>query len=149
VNHTFSRKLFHAIMGEPGFIRGDLFSRLRRSSVNKKWGTYPWFAENGVDLIHPDDLEDFMEEANNCKVYECIAESEYLTLRYNKRDYRVKDKLFKLVPAPKFSFGQTVKIKTKDEEAIITDIMWHSSNQQHYYLLSIEKKNPKDILSLN
>lgn len=22
-----------------------------------KWGTYPWFTENGIDLIHPDDLE--------------------------------------------------------------------------------------------
>ena len=24
--------------------------------MNSKWGTYPWFGEHGVDLIHPDIL---------------------------------------------------------------------------------------------
>lgn len=52
-----------------------------------------------------------------------MEESDYITLRYNNKCYRVKDKLFKLVPTPKYNFGDIVKIKENDEEAIITDIM--------------------------
>lgn len=105
-----------------------------------KWGRYPWFVERGIELIHPDDLESFKSEVNNCKVFECIEERDYLTLRYNNRYYRVKAKGFKPVPNPKFDFGQNVIMNGKDEEAIITDIMWHVSNHEHYYFISIGKK---------
>jgi hypothetical protein len=108
--------------------------------MNNKWGTYPCFVERGIELICPDDFESFKKEANNCKVFECINESDYLTLRYNNNCYRVKDKLFKPVPAPKFTFGQVVKTKDKNEEVSITDIMWHSSNSENYYLVSIGNK---------
>lgn len=106
--------------------------------MNKKWGTYPWFMERGIELIHPDDLESFKKEANNCKVFECIEESDYLTLNYNDKHYRVKDKLFKPIPSPKYTFGQHIIIN--GEDARITDIMWHSSNKEHYYLVSIANK---------
>lgn len=74
-----------------------------------KWGIYPWFREHGVDLIHPDDLEAFTQEASNCKVFECVDDSDYLTLRYNGNYYRVKDRLFKPVPNPEYAFGETVR----------------------------------------
>ena len=79
------------------------------------WGTYPWFVEHGVDLIHPDDIEAFKKEVNNCKVFECIEEKEYMTLRYNEKQYRVANKLFKSVPAPKYNFGEIVKIKKMEK----------------------------------
>lgn len=97
--------------------------------MNSKWGTYPWFIEHGVDLIHPADLEAFTQEANNSKVFECIEESEYITLKYNGNYYRVKDKLFNAVPAPKYYFGEIVKIKENEEDAVIKDIMWHYGKQ--------------------
>lgn len=50
-----------------------------------KWGTYPWFEEHGVELIYPDDIENFRKEAHNCKDFMCIEEGEYLTLKYNKK----------------------------------------------------------------
>lgn len=108
--------------------------------MNSKWGTYPWFVEHGVDLIHPDDLETFKQAANNGKVFECIEVNDYITLKYNNECYRVKDKLFKPVPSPKYNFGEIVKIKEKEEEAIITDIMWHYGKREHYYLVSIGGK---------
>lgn len=108
--------------------------------MNSKWGIYPWFKEHGSDLIHPEDLEAFTQEANNSKVFECIEDSEYLILKYNSNYYRVKDELFKLVPTPKYNFGEIVKIKESGEEAIITDIMWHYGKQEHYYLISIRGK---------
>lgn len=102
---------------------------------NVKWGLYPWFIEHGEELIHPEDLKSFRSEASNCKVFECIDEGEYMTLRYNERCYRVKAALFCPLPAPKFYFGQKVYILKHDEEAVITDILWHYDRQQHYYFV--------------
>lgn len=117
--------------------------------MNSKWGIYPWFKEHGSDLIHPEDLEAFTQEANNSKVFECIEDSEYLILKYSSNYYRVKDKLFKLVPTPKYNFGEIVKIKESGEEAIITDIMWHYGKQEHYYFISIRgKKKSKRYLEI-
>ncbi len=108
--------------------------------MNYKWGIYPWVIEHGADLIHPTDLETFKQDANSSKVFECIEDGEYLTLKYNSDCYRVKDKLFKPVPTPKYNFGEIVKIKENGEEAVITDIMWHYGKQEHYYLISIRDK---------
>lgn len=114
-----------------------------------KWGMYPWFVERGMEFIHPDDLEAFKSEASNCKVFECIKKNDYLTLRYNDRCYRVKDKLFRPVPTPKFHFGEKVIINGKDKQAIITDIMWHTDKHEHYYFISIGgKKKSKRFFDL-
>ena len=45
--------------------------------MNSKWGVYPWFKEHGSDLIHPDDLEAFIQGSNSSKVFECIEDNEY------------------------------------------------------------------------
>lgn len=114
--------------------------------MDSKWGIYPWFVEHGIDLIHPDDFEAFKQEVNNSKVFECIETGDYITLKYNNNSYRARDTLFKPVPAPKYNFGKVVKIKEKEEEAVITDIMWHYSKHQHYYFVSVKnKKNQGDI----
>ena len=105
-----------------------------------KWGLYPWFIEDGVELIYPDDLEEFRKEASNCKVFKCIEEGSYITLKYNDRLYRVKDNLFSSVPVPKFDFGQEVSIVKNKEKVIITDIMWHYKKQEHYYFLSCQNR---------
>jgi len=109
--------------------------------MNSRWGTYPWFLERGVDKIHPDDLENFKKETNNCKAFECIGEDDdFIAIKYNDRIYQVKADLFKTIPAPYFNFGQKVKLKNSDDEAVITDIMWHSTNQEHYYFLIVNSK---------
>lgn len=105
------------------------------------WGTYPWFTESGMDLIHPEDIEAFRKETDNSKVFECIMEEKtYMTISYNNRSYRVKSKLFKPVPAPKYHFGEMVKIRKSGETAVITDIMWHYGRKKHYYFLSVGNK---------
>ncbi len=108
--------------------------------MNTKWGTYPWFAEHGIHLIHPDDLEAFKQEVSNSKIFECVKEGDYITLRYHDNYYRVKKKLFKPVPSPKYVFGEKVKIKENGQEAVITDIMWHYDKKKHYYFVTINDK---------
>ncbi len=109
-----------------------------------KWGIYPWFEELGVELIHPDDIEAFRKEVNTCKIFLCIEEGEYITLKYNNNYYRVKEKLFSPKPTPKFDFGQMVRIKYSNEEVKITDIMWHFNKQEHFYhVLAGNKKKTR------
>ena len=101
-----------------------------------KWGVYPWCPEHGSEYIHVEDLDAFKEEAHNCKVFACIGEGEYMTLIYNNRRYRVRAQLFKQVPAPKYNFGQKLRIRKNSEGVTVTDIMWHYNEQKHYYLVA-------------
>lgn len=39
------------------------------NKMSAKWGVYHWFAEQGIELIHPDDLESYKLEASNTKVF--------------------------------------------------------------------------------
>jgi len=107
-----------------------------------KWGTYPWFSEHGYDKIHPEDLENFMKEANNTKVFKCVDEGiNYITLKYQDKLYRVKRDLYKGIPKPKFQFGQKVKIIDKKSDNItITDIMWHYEKKEHFYFVKVDGK---------
>lgn len=105
-----------------------------------EWGLYPWCPEHGAEYIHAKDLEAFKKEASNCKVFACVGEGEYITLRYNNRCYRTKKRLFKPILTPKYTFGQRVSIRKNGEEAIVTDIMWHYNRQKHYYLLTVGNK---------
>jgi hypothetical protein len=106
------------------------------------WGIYPWFMEHGIEMIHPEDADNFKREtASNCKVFECISEStEYITLKYNDKQFRLRSDLFKTLPAPKFNFGQSVKTKVNDIEVIITDILWHYDKEEYYYFVSAAGK---------
>lgn len=108
--------------------------------MNSNWAIYPWAVEAGIDLVHPADLENFKHVVNSSKVYEVMEQSEYITLRYDNDCYRVRKKLLKFVPAPKYSFGEVVKIKKNFEDAVITDIMWHYDKQEHYYFVSIDNR---------
>jgi len=110
--------------------------------MQKKWGTYPWFLEHGIDKIHPDDVDIFIKEANNCKMFECVKEnSVFITLKYNERVYRVKKDLFNEVAAPRFAFGQKVKlVDESNQEVLITDIMWHYDKNEPYYLVKVDNK---------
>ena len=81
-------------------------------------------------------MDAFREVASNCKVFACVGEEEYITLKYNNRCYRVRKQLFKPILAPKYTFGQRVSIRKNGEEVTVTDIMWHYDRQKHYYLVT-------------
>ena len=52
----------------------------------------------------------------------------------------MRNKLFKPIPAPRYYFSEIVKIKNNEEEAIITDIMWHYDKHEHFYFISVKNK---------
>lgn len=110
--------------------------------MHKMWGTYPWFNEYGDELIHPDDRALFKKNASNTKVFEFSKGSdEYNNFRYGENNFRIKDTISVALPEPKYNFGEDVLVKKK--EALvgkITDIMWHFSKKEYYYLLSVDGK---------
>ena len=110
--------------------------------MQSKWGTYPWFIEHGLDKIHTDDLDGFKKEANNCKVFECVNEdTQFITLKYGEKFFRVKSDIFKNVPMPKFHIGQKVSIiNNSGADVVISDIMWHYDKKEHYYFITVNGK---------
>ena len=110
--------------------------------MQSKWGTYPWFIEYGIDQIHPDDVDGFRKIANNCRVFECTnVDEQYITLKYSDNYYRVKKDRFTEIPPPKFGFGQRVLVNdNSNQEAVISDIMWHYNNKEPYYFVIVNGK---------
>jgi hypothetical protein len=110
--------------------------------MHKIWGTYPWFNEYGDELIYPDDRELFKKIENNTKVFEFTkGNDEYNNFRYGENIFRIKDTIPVVLPEPKYNFGEDVLVKKKALlVGKITDIMWHSSKKEYYYLLSVNGK---------
>lgn len=107
------------------------------------WGLYLWLPGDSNDSIHPDDLKLFKATASNVKVFECVEEDAlWLTLRYGNNSFRVKRKLFKTLLPPRFIFNQKVEVKNKahEEDAVISDVMWHFDKKEYYYFIQLNKK---------
>ncbi len=123
-----------------------------------EWGLYPWFEEHGLELIHHDDLGSMQELMPYGRLFEVIdIYGAYVILQYAGQEYRVKPDLFKHVPAPPLSFGETVQVQKSGGviPAAICDIMWHFQKSEPYYYLLINGKRAtkrywrKDFLDIN
>lgn len=105
-------------------------------------GLYPWFIEDGEELIAPLDLDKFRSLSPYGKVFECIDEdSEYITLKYGDEEYRVKPILYKQVAAPIFTIGSQITLTKKPEfVGVIIDINWHNKDNSPMYFISVDGK---------
>jgi hypothetical protein len=106
------------------------------------WGLYPWFAEDGADLIHPDDREAFRALGPYGRVFQKVGDDDgYMRLRYGERTYRVRPSLFQSVTVPAFDFGQKVRLNRRpDEVGAVQDIMWHHKENRPMYFLNVNGK---------
>lgn len=103
---------------------------------------YPWFAEHGESLIHPDDRRAFAALFPYGKVFQCVGtEHNYLVLRYMAAVYRVRPDLYQKIDEPRFQFGQRIRVKSHPErEGTIRGIAWHFKNDSPMYFLQIAGK---------
>lgn len=122
----------------------------------KEWGIYPWFRENGTDLVHPEDLEAFALLQPYGKVFFYFKKSnDYIFLKYQNNIFRVKPTLFKTIPTPIFNFDQEVETVSSKNSDIkykgkIYDIFWHTQKKQHMFFLKIgEKRKSKRYWAKN
>jgi len=100
---------------------------------------YPWFEETGLGLILPDDLAAFRLLFPYGKVFQCVAEDgQYVTVQYAHQSFRVKPRLFKVVPEPSKKIGDdvTIRINDKPDAATICDIIWNFKRCQPFYFVS-------------
>lgn len=108
-----------------------------------KWGLYQWFEEHGVEMIHPDDVDEIRHIIPNGKVFECVGNQDnYLTIRYRDRCFRVRPSLFKTVPRPAKVFGEVVRLKKGGEliSGTVCDIMWHFKKGEPFYFVAVDDK---------
>ena len=113
-------------------------------NFKNSWGLYPWFIEEGEDSIHQNDIEKFKQLNPYCKVFYCKSNDEqYLTICYNQNCYKVKPKLYEIIPTPKFTFGNKVNINDKAEYGEVIEIMWHYSKAKEFYHLKVNGKKKK------
>jgi len=100
-----------------------------------QWGLYPWFAEHGEDLVHPDDREAFAALMPYGKVFRCDGEVDgYLRLAYGERDFRVRPGLFQRVEPPTYGFGAEVVVP-KHGAAVVREINWHHKESEPLYFV--------------
>lgn len=107
-----------------------------------KWGRYPCH-DLHLDRIHPDDVSKFNENYNGYRVFLCFDEVDsFISIRDSNNYYRVKGEYFRILPMPRFVWGESVVIITKGKQciAIIEDIMWHENKKEFFYFVTVNGK---------
>ncbi len=111
------------------------------------WGLYPWFPERGEHLIHPTQRQDIPTNSYYGRVFYCSGTSDdgYLILHFINRDYLVKPDLYRVVPDPKFNFGDWVKFIKASNIVIgmILGIGWHFRENRECYTLTMNDRKLK------
>ena len=112
------------------------------SNFKNSWGLYPWFVEDGEQLISPSDLESFKKISPYGKVFKCTDEiGVYIVLKYGKNEFKVKPDLYKTIENPIFEIGCNVRLsKDNTQEGTIEDINWHYKNNTPFYYISVNGK---------
>jgi hypothetical protein len=103
---------------------------------------YPWFAEHGTDLVHPDDLAEFKALMPYGKVFEVLpgAVEGMVRLAYGAKTFRVLPDLLREVKSPRFRVGDSVRLAGRNEEGIVDDVMWHQKGECPFYKLNVRGK---------
>lgn len=106
------------------------------------WGLYPWFEEDGEDLVKQSHSNDFKSLQPYGKLFQCIGEGkEYIKIQYNSKIFEVKPILFKIVLPPIFSFGEKVRVVNHPETlGVVCEIGWHHKNNKEVYYIDVNGK---------
>jgi len=108
------------------------------------WGLYQAFQGIDDELIDINDRITFFDIVPNGKVFECVDESDTLTLRYGDKFFKVDPQLYKVVNKPKYRIGENVIIISKSKIVEIIDINWHiKENVPFYHIKDNGKKSTR------
>jgi late competence protein required for DNA uptake (superfamily II DNA/RNA helicase) len=116
------------------------------SDYLNKWMFYPWLKNNNLDyLIDESDLD----KIDGLGIVLCIDEDEnYITVKNKQGVFRVrKEGVKRLLPIPKFIWGDEVFEELKPEvKALIDDFFWHHNKEQYLFYISVNgKKKTKQL----
>lgn len=111
-----------------------------------QFGRYPWFPEHGYSYVHPAYRPEFESLEPHDKVFEKHEESEdWLMLRYQDQQFKVKPELFSSIQPLPFTFGDQVRAQGAAPvfaapPAEITDIIWDPKTNQPFFQIRQGRK---------
>jgi hypothetical protein len=111
-----------------------------------EYGLYPWFPAHGYAYVHPAYRRDFESLEPHGKVFEKLEESEdWLLIRYQSEQFKVKPELFSSIQALPFTFGDQVRPRGAAPTfaappAEITDIIWDPKTDQPFFQIRQGRK---------
>jgi hypothetical protein len=109
----------------------------------KTWGVFPWFAEDGLDEIHPDDHKLTSPNPFYGHLFRILySDDEYLAIEGAYGMFRVKPRLFRQVQSAQFSFGDAVQTTLSNSPKVgsIKEIRWHHKQQREFYFIEVGGK---------
>lgn len=104
-----------------------------------KYGTYPWWPENGDDWIHPEDVELARRLIPSARVFRRDGEQgPFVVLHYGAIKLRVLRTLWQEVPEAGFDFGDWVEVLSRGHRntprtGTIREIVWNSASRDIGY----------------
>lgn len=108
--------------------------RLKEEVILSSFGLYPWFAEHGDGLVHPEDQKKLCELTPYGKVFELVSsDSDYIELSYGEESYRVKPDLYLPIPEIRHRIGDNFEWCGKNYR--VRDIGWHFQRKRVFYLV--------------
>jgi hypothetical protein len=115
-----------------------------------QYGLYGWTPDYGYSYLHPANRRSFEWVDPLDKVFEKIAEDEeWITLRYDEKQYLVRPELFRPIQRPPFGFGDAVEAVDLEPgqprvRGLVSDIMWDERHDRaRYQVVARKKKVPR------
>jgi hypothetical protein len=111
-----------------------------------QYGLYGWTPAYGYSYLHPANRRSFEWVDPIDKVFEKIAEDEdWITLRYDEKQYMVRPELFRPISRPPFGFGDAVEAVDIEPgqlrvRGLVSDIMWDERHDRARYQVVMRKK---------
>jgi hypothetical protein len=108
------------------------------------WGLFPWFAEHGLEEIHPDDRRLVSLISFGSRLFRLLyGDDEYVALEGAYGMLRVKPRLFQPIGSPQFGFGDAVQTTPPNtlRVGLIKEICWHHRHQREYYFIEVGGKS--------
>ncbi|WP_133257208.1 DUF6960 family protein [Hymenobacter edaphi] len=111
-----------------------------------EYGLYGWSPAYGYSYLHPANRRSFEWVEPLDKLFEKISEDEdWITLRYDERNYLVRPDLFRPVGRPPFGFGDAVEAVDLEPgqprlRGVVSDIMWDERQDRPRYQIVVRKK---------
>lgn len=108
--------------------------------TNPRWGLYPWFEEDGSELIHPDDLATVKRLMPHGLVFQLLGEGDgFIRLSYGDVVVRVRPSKFQEVIADVRTVGEAVRLVDGRAGEVI-GVQWHHKRAEPMYKLCMEGK---------
>ena len=101
--------------------------------VDPKYGTYPWWPENGNEWVHPEDVELARQMIPSPRVFRRDGEQEpFVVLHYGDVRLRVMRTLWQEVAWEGYEIGDWVEVLSRGyrntpRTAVIKEITWDSN----------------------